>query len=122
MLLIFAALELVGFPIELAEEIKLFIEATIFTGVGFWGSIREWFAKGINVALTGNVITYAIAFFAGLFPFLAQYSDELSTGIWGLIEAIGSGNSTLIFTALFTVANIIWQIVQDQRNVPIPNA
>ena len=119
MLLVFAFLEVVGFPIEVATELKIFIEATIFTAVGFWGTIREWLGKGINFAFNGNVMTYLLAFLSGVFPFLATYTDELSTGVLGLIEAIGSGNFTLIFTSLFAIGNIVWQIIQGRKQAEL---
>ena len=119
LLLVFAVLELIGFPIEVANELKVFIEATLIGAIGFWGTIREWISKGVQVAWNGNVLTYVLAFAAAVVPWLAQYTDELSTGISGVIEAIGSGNFTMIFTAVFTLGNIIWQIVQGRKRAEI---
>lgn len=113
-LLLFALLELVGFPIEVAEEIKAFVEAALLTGAGFWGYIRTWFAKGIKFEYTGNVLTYVFLFLGGVIQWFAPYSAELKGGVSALIEALTTGNMNLILPALFTIGNILWRIFQDK--------
>lgn len=114
LLLLFAFLELVGFPIEVAEEIKVFIEATILTGAGFVGFLRSWIAKGISFEYTGNVLTYILAFVGGVVGWFGAYAGDVETVIGQLIDAVTTGNFNLILPALFAFANILYRIIQDK--------
>lgn len=114
LLLVFAFLELVGFPIEVAEEIKVFVEATLLTGAGFFGVVRAWIAKGISFEYTSNIITYLVAFVSGVVGWFGVYATDVENAVTVLIDAISTGNFNMIFPALFTVGNIIYRIVQDK--------
>ena len=114
LLLLYAALETIGFPIPIAEEIKQFIEATILAGAGFWGYIRAWLAKGIKLEYTSNILTYIFAFIGGVVEWFGAYAGELQGAVGGLIEALQTGNFNLIFPALFALGNIIYRITRDK--------
>ena len=112
LLLVFAFAELIGFPEEVTREMITFIEAAIFTAVGFWGQIREFIMKGIKFRYTGNVLTYVLAFIGGFVEWLNQY--DLQGVLDQLISALTSGNFNLILPALFALGNILYRIVQDK--------
>lgn len=114
LLLLFAFLELVGFPIEVAEEIKVFVEATILAGAGFIGFIRAWIAKGVSFEYTGNVLTYLLAFVGGVVGWFGVYAADVESALGGLIETLSTGNVNLILPAVFALANILYRIVQDK--------
>ena len=114
LLLLFAFLELVGFPIEVAEDIKVFVEATILSGAGFIGFIRAWIAKGISFEYTGNVLTYILAFVGGVVGWFGVYANDVENVIGQLIEALSTGNFNLILPAVFALANILYRIIQDK--------
>jgi hypothetical protein len=119
LLLVFAFLELVGFPIDVAEEIKVFVEATLLTGAGFFGIIRAWIAKGISFEYTSNIITYLVAFVSGVVGWFGVYAADVEGATTTLIDAISTGNFNMIFPALFTVGNIIYRIIQDRAWIEI---
>lgn len=112
--LIFAFVYAIGFPVEVADEIITFVTATIATGVGFWGFIREKFSKGIEFQYNSNVLTYVVTFLAGFFPFLAEF--DLVPAIDNFINAATSGDFSQIFAAVFVLGNIIYQIVQANND------
>jgi len=114
MLLLFAVLEFFGFPIEVAEEIRLFIEAILLSGVGFIGFIRAWIAKGIKGEYTSNVLTYVFAAIGGLVGWFGAYSSELEGVIAQLIEVLTAGDINLIFPVLFSVGTIVLRIFRDK--------
>jgi len=103
----------VGIPEEMTAEIMTFIIATVTTGVGFWGFLRDLFKGGLSFTWSSNVLTYIVAFFSGLFPFLQGY--EIIPAIEQLIAGVSVGDFALIFAAVFTIGNIIYQIVQANK-------
>lgn len=103
---------LVGIPEDLTAQIITFVMATVTTGVGFWGFFRELFKGGVSLTWSSNVLTYIVAFFSGLFPFLAQY--DIVPAINALIAGATAGDFSIIFGALFTIGNIIYKIVQSR--------
>lgn len=113
--LVTAVLLLIGVPEDMSGDIINFIIATVTTGVGFWGFLRDIFKGGISFNWSSNVLTYIVAFFSGLFPFLAGY--DIAPAVEDLIAGISSGDFSRIFAALFVVGNIIYQIIQG-RNQP----
>lgn len=114
MLLVFAGLELIGFPLDAAEEIKTFVFATVATGTGFVGFIRAWIAKGIKLEYTGNVLTYVFAFLSGVVGWFGAYSADLQGSFGSVIDAVTSGNINAMLLAGFTLINIIVRITQDK--------
>lgn len=121
LLLLFAFLELVGFPIEVAEDIKVFIEATLLAGIGFWGYIRAWIAKGIKAEYTSNVLTYAFAAIGGFVSWFQLYSGELEGIVGQLVEAITTGNINLIFPVVFALGNIVLRVVREKPWLNTPD-
>ena len=103
----------VGIPEEMTAEIMTFIIATVTTGVGFWGFFRDLFKGGVGFTWSSNVLTYIVAFFSGLFPFLQGY--DIIPAIEQLIAGVSVGDFALIFAAVFTIGNIIYQIVQANK-------
>lgn len=112
--LVTAILLLVGVPEDMSKDIINFAIATLATGVGFWGFLRDLFKGGVSLTWSSNVLTYIVAFFSGLFPFLASY--DIVPAIEDLIVGISSGDFSRIFAALFVVGNIIYQIVKSQSD------
>jgi hypothetical protein len=108
-LLIGAAL---NFPEEITTQIVTFLGATLVAGVGFWGTIREFFKDGFKLVWNSNVLTYLIALVAGLVPWVASY--DFGGVIQSLIDAVMSGNVNLIFTAVFALANILYKLISDK--------
>jgi len=104
---------LVGVPEDMTGQIITFVTATVTTGVGFWGFLRDLFKGGLGFTWSSNVLTYIVAFFTGLFPFLEGYN--IVPAIESLIAGFSAGEFSLIFAAIFTVGNIIYQIIQSQR-------
>ena len=98
-------------------QIMTFILATVTTGVGFWGFVRDLFKGGISFTWSSNVLTYIVAFFSGLFPFLQGY--DIIPAIEQLIAGISAGDFALIFAAVFTIGNIIYQIVQANKETEV---
>lgn len=110
--LVTALFLLVGIPEDMTTQIISFVTATVTTGVGFWGFFRELFKDGISLDWSSNVLTYIVAFFTGLFPFLEGY--DIVPAIENLIAGISAGDFSLIFAAVFVIGNIIYQIVQSR--------
>lgn len=79
----------------------------LFTAiVAFAGVAREWLKQGVKFRWNSNVFTYIAAAVLMLFPYL----DELMPALEGLINALISGSTEKILTAVFVVANIVWQL------------
>jgi len=110
--LILAIGALINFPEDVTEQIITLIEATVIAGVGFWGQIRLFIKEGVNIRYTGNVLSYFFAFLGGLVPWLQAYGLEGAIG--QLIEALPSGNFTVILAAGFGLINIGWRLFQDK--------
>lgn len=110
--LILALGALIGFPEDVTREMVTFIEAAIFTVIGFWGPIREFFKGGVTFRYTGNLLTYLFAFIGGFVEWIGNYDLE---GVLGqLIEAFQTGNVNLILPAVFALANIAYRLIQDR--------
>lgn len=114
MLLLYAILEFLGFPMDVVPEIEEFVKATLLAGVGFWGVIRSWFLAGLKPQLTGNVITYLLAFIGGFVGWIGSYAGEIQGAFMQLIETISSGNINLLFPAVFALLNIVFRIFRDK--------
>jgi hypothetical protein len=116
--LILAFGALINFPEDVTQQIVTLIEATVIASVGFWGQIRIFIKEGIKIKYTGNVLTYVFAFIGGLVPWLQSYDLEGTIG--GLINALPSGNFTLILAAGFGVINVAYRLFQDKPWEGIP--
>ena len=90
-----------------------FVTATVVTGVGLWGFVREFISKGVSFSYNSNVITYIVAFASGFLPILTEF--DIVPAIDGFIGAVASGDFGQIFAALFVIGNIVWKIVQAGR-------
>ncbi len=111
--LVTALFLLVGIPEDMTAQIITFVTATVTGSVGFWGVLREYFKGGVGIVWSSNVLTYIVAFFTGLFPFLEGY--DIVPAIENLIAGISASDFSLIFAAVFVVGNIIYQIVQSRK-------
>ena len=100
----------IGFPEDVAQQAITFVTATVVTGVGLWGFVREFISKGVFFSYNSNVITYIVAFASGFLPILTEF--DIVPAIDGFIGAIASGDFGQIFAALFVIGNIVWKIVQ----------
>lgn len=114
--LVYALFFAVGVPEDMTEQLIAFAMATVTTGVGFWGFFRDLFKGGFSFNWSSNVLTYIVAFFTGLFPFLEAY--DIVGAAEQLIFGISTGDFALIFAALFTAGNIIYQIVKNKPQPP----
>ncbi|MTB53052.1 hypothetical protein [Lewinella sp. W8] len=84
------------------------------TVVGAWYFLREQFKDGLSLTWNSNVLFYIIAFLANFVPWIVDYPIQETAS--GLIEALASGDFSLILTSLFAVGNIVYKIIQDRRN------
>lgn len=122
MLLLYAILEFLGFPMDVVPEIETFVKATLLAGVGFWGVIRTWVLSGIKPQLTGNVITYLLAFAGGFVGWLGLYSGEIQGALMQIVDAISTGNMNLLLPAVFALLNIVFRIFRDKPWLEEPQA
>lgn len=114
--LILAIGSVIGFPEDVTQQIVVLIEGTVFTVIGLWGPIREFFKEGVTFRYTGNALTYLFAFLGGLVPWLDAY--DLEGAIGSLIEALPSGNFSLILASGFALINIAYRLFQDKPWMP----
>jgi hypothetical protein len=108
-LLIGAAL---NFPEDVTTSLFAFIGATFAAGLGFWGTIREFFKDGFKLVWNSNVATYLVAVLAAIVPWVASY--DIAPVLQNLVDAVLTGNFNLIFTALFAVGNILYKLITDK--------
>lgn len=102
----------VGFPEDVTQQTVVFIEGAIFTIIGLWGPIRQFFKDGVKFRYTGNGLTYLFTFIGGMVPWLGAYN--LEGAVAALIEALPSGNFSMILAAGFALINIGYRLFQDK--------
>jgi len=82
--------------------------------IAFVGLARKWLKEGVKFKFDGNAITYIIAGLVGLFPSLAKLFEAGGD----IIEAIATGNLTLILGAVIVFINMLIQ--QFKQKPPLP--
>jgi len=82
--------------------------------IAFVGLARKWLKEGVKFKFDGNAITYIIAGLVGLFPSLAKLFEAGGD----IIEAITTGNLTLILGAVIVFINMLIQ--QLKKKPPLP--
>lgn len=93
----------IGFSESIVENLFVAVVAAA-------GAIREQLKDGIKFRWNSNVLTYISAAILMLFPYL----DTLLPALEGLITALVKGQTDKILTAVFVLANILWQLVQKK--------
>lgn len=82
--------------------------------IAFVGLARKWLKEGVKFKFDGNAITYIIAGLVGLFPSLAKLFEAGGD----IIEAIATGNLTLILGAVIVFINMLIQQLKKKPATP----
>lgn len=82
--------------------------------IAFVGLARKWLKEGVKFKFDGNAIAYIVAGLAALFPALADLFNAGSD----IVEAITTGNLTLILGAVIVFINMLIQQLKKKPATP----